>query len=99
MSDAMNKHDRAFVRPKHLPQSPPPVSTSGVIGWARENLFSSPLNAVLTIASFYFLYLVVPPFVQWAFIDAAWWGSSNKDCAGYDGACWAVITARFGQFG
>ena len=98
MSDAMNKHDRAFVRTEHLPQSPPPVSTSGIIGWARENLFSSPLNAVLTIASFYFLYLVVPPFVQWAFIDAAWWGSSNKDCAGYDGACWAVVTARFGQF-
>ena len=48
MSDAMNKHDRAFVRTEHLPQSPPPVSTSGVIGWARENLFSSPLNAVLT---------------------------------------------------
>ena len=64
----------------------------------RENLFSSPLNAVLTISSFYLLYLVIPPFVQWAFIDAAWWGSSNKDCAGYDGACWAVVTARFGQF-
>lgn len=93
-----NKNERAFVRIRHLEQSAPPKATSGTIGWVRENLFSSPLNSVLTIASLCFLYLVVPPFVQWAFVDAVWFGNSNKDCTGYEGACWAVVTARFGQF-
>jgi len=97
INQSKNSH-RAFVRAEYLPQSPPPVLAKGVIGWARENLFSSPLNAALTIASCCFLYLVIPPFFQWAILDAAWWGNSNKDCAGYDGACWAVVTARFGQF-
>ena len=98
MRNKTNKNERAFVRTRHLEQLAPPKATSGTIGWVRENLFASPLNAVLTITSLYFLYLVVPPFVQWAFVDAVWFGNSNKDCAGYEGACWAVVTARFGQF-
>jgi len=93
-----NKNKSAFVRTRYLEQSAPPKATSGTLGWVRENLFASPLNAVLTITSLCFLYLVVPPFVQWAFVDAVWFGNSNKDCAGYEGACWAVVTARFGQF-
>ena len=98
MKNKTNKNESAFVRTRYLEQSPPPKATTGTIGWVRENLFASPLNAVLTITSLYFLYLVVPPFVQWAFVDAVWFGNSNKDCAGYEGACWAVVTARFGQF-
>ena len=98
MKNKTNKNESAFVRTRYLEQSAPPKAMSGTIGWVRENLFSSPLNAVLTIASLYFLYLVVPPFVQWAVVDAVWFGNSNKACAGYEGACWAVVTARFGQF-
>lgn len=98
MKNKTNKNESAFVRTRYLEQSAPPKATSGTIGWMRENLFASPLNAVLTITSLCFLYLVVPPFVQWAFVDAVWFGNSNKDCAGYEGACWAVVTARFGQF-
>ena len=98
MKNKTNKNESAFVRTRYLEQSAPPKATSGTIGWVRENLFASPLNAVLTITSLCFLYLVVPPFVQWAFVDAVWFGNSNKDCAGYEGACWAVVTARFGQF-
>lgn len=98
MKNKTNKNESAFVRTRYLEQSAPPKATSGTLGWVRENLFASPLNAVLTITSLCFLYLVVPPFVQWAFVDAVWFGNSNKDCAGYEGACWAVVTARFGQF-
>lgn len=98
MKNKTNKNKSAFVRTRYLEQSAPPKATSGTLGWVRENLFASPLNAVLTITSLCFLYLVVPPFVQWAFVDAVWFGNSNKDCAGYEGACWAVVTARFGQF-
>ena len=57
MSDTTNIPNRVFVREENIPQAPPPISTSGIIGWLRQNLFSSPLNAVLTILSFYLLYI------------------------------------------
>ena len=90
--------NQAFVRTENIPQAPPPLSTRGAIGWTRENLFSSPLNVVLTIGALYVLYLFLPPLIQWAFIDAIWTGTSNADCKGGEGACWAIIPARFGQF-
>lgn len=90
--------DRAFVRTENIPQAPPPLSTRGWIGWLRENLFSSPFNAALTIGALYVLYLFVPPLVEWAFVEAIWTGASNEACKGHDGACWAIVSARFGQF-
>ncbi len=43
----------------------PPISNVGVIGWIRENLFSSPLNTVLTIIIASILWFSVIPFLQW----------------------------------
>ncbi len=65
---------------KH-PDLPAPASTVGVVGWLRTNLFSNWLNAVLTFASLWLVYLVVPPFVQWAFIDADRAGDTREACA------------------
>ena len=56
------------------PDLRPPVSSLGAIGWLQRNLFSSPLNSLLTLLSGYLLYLTIPPLVQWAFIDANWIG-------------------------
>jgi general L-amino acid transport system permease protein len=98
MSDTTNLPNRVFVREKHIPQAPPPLSTAGVIGWLRENLFSSPLNAFLTILSLYLLYTVLPPLIDWVFLSSVWTGNSNLDCKGIEGACWAIIPNRFGQF-
>ncbi|MBT5496157.1 MAG: amino acid ABC transporter permease [Alphaproteobacteria bacterium] len=98
MSDTTNLPNRVFVREKHIPQAPPPLSTAGVIGWLRENLFSSPLNAFLTILSLYLLYSVLPPLIDWVFLSSVWTGNSNLDCKGIEGACWAIIPNRFGQF-
>ncbi len=77
MSEINSHNNRAFVRTEHLPQMAPPASTTGAVGWARENLFSSPLNTALTLGSIYFLYLIIPPFFDWAFVTSAWFGSSN----------------------
>ncbi len=55
------------------------------------------MSTVLTLLAVYFLYLVVPPLVKWAFIDADWTGTSRQDCTG-GGACWVFITVRFNQF-
>lgn len=98
MSDTTNIPSRVFVREENIPQAPPPISTSGIIGWLRQNLFSSPLNAVLTILSFYLLYTVLPPLIDWVFLTSVWTGDSNQDCKGIEGACWAIIPNRFGQF-
>jgi general L-amino acid transport system permease protein len=98
MSGKTNIPNRVFVREEHIPQAPPPLSTAGVIGWLRQNLFSSPLNAVLTVLSFYLLCTVLPPLIDWVFLTSVWTGDSNQDCKGIEGACWAIIPNRFGQF-
>jgi general L-amino acid transport system permease protein len=86
------------------PDLPPPVAMVGVIGWMRANLFSSPLNAALTLLSFYLLYVSIPPFLDWAILSANWQaGTSREACVdpttgSIEGACWTMVRARFGQF-
>ena len=78
----------------------PPVTRVGVVGWIRENLFSSPFNSVLTILVLLLLWQTVPPFFEWAFIKSNWFASA-QDCKDCEGACWSVVTQnlRFIFFG
>ena len=46
------------------------VPWQSAVQWARRNLFSSPLNGGLTIVVVWAIVSWVPPFVQWALIDA-----------------------------
>ena len=85
----------AYEIGKH-PDLTPPLTTVGVIGWMRSNLFPSPLNAFFTVAALYLLYLLVPPFVNWALIDADWVGE-NRDACSREGACWVFIVVWFKQ--
>ena len=64
------------------------------MNWLRRRLFATPLDAALTLASLFVLYLVVPPVVKWAFVDATWVGATRADCV-TDGACWLFVKARF----
>ena len=91
----------SFVRPTVIEQKTPPFRTSGPILWARENLFSSPLNIILTLLSIGAVLWVVPGLVQFMLIDAVWSATSSKDCLADVvkhpvGACWGFVTARFG---
>jgi general L-amino acid transport system permease protein len=79
------------------PDLPPPIATVGVLGWLRNNLFSSFFNTILTFFSLYLLYIIIPPIVQWAFVNADWFGESSDACTS-GGACWVFISVRFGQF-
>jgi general L-amino acid transport system permease protein len=76
--------------------TPSPMARAST--WTRRNLFSSWFNGALTIAALVFLYLTVPPLLDWAVLDAAWRGSSGRDCPNPDAACWVFIQARFTQF-
>jgi len=78
----------------------PPVTQVGVIGWIRTNLFKGWFNSLLTIITIYFLWMIVPPMIRWAFIDSLW-VSTGAECQQSDGACWSIIPAniRFIIFG
>ena len=79
------------------PDMPPPSKVFGPMAWMRANLFSSWLNTLLTLLSIYLVYLVVPPVLHWAILDANWVGTTRADCT-KEGACWVFIQQRFGQF-
>ncbi len=96
MTDSRIEH--AFVRQDFVAPAPPPVATTGIIGWLRLNLFSSPVNAALTVLAVAALYLIIPPLADWAIFSAIWTGDSNKACLGRYGACWSIVPARLGQF-
>ncbi len=76
---------------------PPPAASTGVLGWLRKNLFDSPLNGALTLLALYLLYLIVPPVIEWAFVNADWRGTRSEDCSRL-GACWVFIHVRLNQF-
>ena len=66
--------------------------------WARVNLFSSPFNTLLTLASACLIIMVGIPLVNWLVIDAYWSGTTPADCPDKTAACWPFIRARFDQF-
>ena len=84
----------------------PPISQIGAILWLRTNLFSSWINTVLTAASIYLLYIMIPPLLDWMFFNASFsFGTinffgfdikfseamaTNTNC-GREGACWPYI--------
>ena len=95
----------SYVRETMLPQVAPPPGQTGAIRWLRENLFSSPLNAILTILSIWFVWYIVSHIGPW-FINGIWDASSLTECRdirnetlGPDAsaACFAVITDRWQQ--
>jgi general L-amino acid transport system permease protein len=57
-----------------LPQQSegPPVIEVGVLGWMRENLFSSVPNAVLTIVGGYIVFVVLRLTITFIFVQADW---------------------------
>ena len=67
------------------------------LSWTREHLFSSPLNAFISVLFLAILVRYLPQFFSWAVINATWSGESRADC-NPDGACWTFVRVRFGQF-
>jgi general L-amino acid transport system permease protein len=86
--------------PRAATEVRPPATEVGIIGWMKANLFNGWYNSALTLVVAYLLWLTIPPFVNWAFIDSSWFADSDQ-CKASDGACWSVITAniRFIMFG
>jgi hypothetical protein len=66
----------------------------------RRNLFSSPLNALLTILGLWLIWETVPPALNWAILNANWSGDGRTACEALPGeqagACWVFIKIRLG---
>lgn len=91
-------NDRHYPPGQH-PYLPPPPGSAGAIGWVRANLFSTPFNALLTVAGLWLLYLFCAATIDWFVLDAVIDAGSRAECrAKGDGACWAVIAVRIDQF-
>ncbi|MBI0169100.1 MULTISPECIES: amino acid ABC transporter permease [Bartonella] len=97
-----------YVQTKFIPPSPPPVLERGVWHWLRQNLFSTPLNCVVSVTLVLAIVYFAIPLVNWLIINAVWSGSDRKACTtntqggympdGWNGACWAFVKANFWQF-
>ena len=96
----------AYVRDTMLPQIAPPARSKGAIEWLRSNMFSGPVNTVLTLLALALIYLLVGRFWPW-FSHSVWNANSLKECReiiaatwGEDatGACFAVIRERWHQY-
>ncbi|MBL4693151.1 MAG: amino acid ABC transporter permease [Magnetovibrio sp.] len=83
---------------KALPDLPAPTSSTGLAGWFRSNLFSTPINSVVSVISIYFIVSFLIPVLDWAFVSAVWTGEGNAACEQASGACWIFIEDRISIF-
>ena len=95
--------DQSFLRLAPMAPLPPPAVRAGALGWARANLFSSPVNIALTILCAALIVWAIPPLVRFFLIDAVWSGSDRAACLAspehpYPGACWAFVRVWFSYF-
>jgi general L-amino acid transport system permease protein len=93
----------AYLRTTPAEPLPPPAMRRGVLGWMRENLFSSFGNAALTLICIAFVAWVAPPLLRFLVFDAVWSGSDREACLASPqlpepGACWAFVRTWFSYF-
>ncbi|KFC69075.1 putative amino acid ABC transport, permease protein [Bosea sp. LC85] len=103
MTDATTENAAFFVRRETLPQEAAPLSVAGPLAWIRANLFSGPVNTLLTLVCAYIVVTSLPEIIRFYFIDAVWTGSNRDACLAEKvgrpvGACWAYVADRFQYF-
>jgi len=86
----------AFVRTAPEADLAPPTISRGVVGWVRENLFSSWASAATTLLLLALGAWLLPPLVAWATVNAVWSAPDGALCRSHqDGACWAFIAQKW----
>ena len=93
----------SFIRRDLVAERAAPVKTTGLIGFLRTRLFSSPGYVLLTILSALLIWFTVIPALRFLFVDAVWQGHDREAClaqnAGHPvGACWPFVAAKMNQF-
>lgn len=90
----------AWVRSEDAPRLPPPANTTGLTGWALQNLFATPLNAILSIVVGIFILWLAWGIFDWAILRGVFVGQDREACVAVpdSGACWPYVWAKFHQF-
>lgn len=75
---------------------PAPMTSYGVLDWVRRNLFGGPASALATLTVITALFYYVPPFIEWAIVNAVM-RPDVAACRALDGAgaCWGVIAEKY----
>jgi general L-amino acid transport system permease protein len=65
--------------------------------WLKTNLFSTPINSVITLLMALFLLWSVPKVLGWTVFNAVWGHATVAQCDAVrgQGACWAVVWEKF----
>jgi general L-amino acid transport system permease protein len=92
-----------YVREKLAESRPAPRDVVGKWVWVKENLLSSPLNIILTVAGGAFACLMIYAFLNFTLFTAVWTGEDRDACLAEKvgrevGACWPMISAKIGQY-
>jgi general L-amino acid transport system permease protein len=68
--------------------------------WLKDNFFANWVSGAFTVLLLLVLFRAIPPFIDWAFLDAVW-RPDSKACRAGEGACWGFIAEkhRFILFG
>jgi len=101
--DSVNIPATSYVRATPVEAKPAPAATTGVVGWVRANLLSSPSNIALTIISILLVIWIVPPLIEFMLTHAVWNGADREACLPTAerpevGACWPFVKDRFAYF-
>lgn len=75
----------------HLPWA------QGAMHWVKTQLFPTPFQSCLTLATLALLVWFTPLALDWLLLSATFVGDSKADCVG-DGACWLPVTQRIELF-
>lgn len=103
---AIRADSLTYVRQAMLAPEPPPVGERGAVKWVRENLISTPLNAILTLLALYVIWRIAAGLIPWL-LNGVWDATSLQECRdkviakageGASGACWAMLRERWHQF-
>jgi general L-amino acid transport system permease protein len=104
----MDEHDVSWVRTEMALAEAAPLSEAGIVAWVRKNLFATPVDSVLTVLALLLVAWALPQILGWAIFNAQWTGTDRTACltadqggtlpAGWSGACWAFVWAKFPQF-
>ncbi|MGH6609679.1 MAG: amino acid ABC transporter permease [Burkholderiaceae bacterium] len=75
---------------------PAPATTRGIFEWIRRSLFGGPASALATLTVIAALIYYVPPFIEWAIVNAVTRPDVDA-CRALEGngACWGVIAEKY----
>jgi general L-amino acid transport system permease protein len=78
-----------------IPPRPAPIKTRGTVAWIRANLFGDWKTTLSTLTIGAILLWYLPPFFNWALVEAVWIPNADACHTEDVGACWGVVAEKY----